>query len=287
MRNQDYSREIIKNPLLTKEQERELGIRTKAGDMEARKKMILANLRLVFSIMNDYTRQNSSDFEDVVQGGIEGLITAVDKFDPDRGVPFSSYAANWIKKEGLKYLIRRNGTIKKDPKNIAIMNKIKRFYSIYYTQYGKEPSYKEILEKLFEKNFPRSQDLENLEEEIKSLILDEKILNVVSLDSQISKNEKSLTTIDKIFYEDKFGKQIEEESEAEEILKHIDDIAPLERVILYLHFYEENTFEEIGRKLGGLTKGAIAKKYYRALRILRNSIKDNKIFQERYQKYKK
>lgn len=98
--------ESIKNlPVLTAEEEKELGKRVAKGDMEAREEFIKGNLRLVVSIavkirdtLGDYIKSSIS-LDDLIQYGNIGLITAVDKFDYTQGNKFSTYATWWIKRE--------------------------------------------------------------------------------------------------------------------------------------------------------------------------------------------
>ena len=91
-----YFKEMRKMPLLTYEQERELAKRVAEGDVEARSKMIEANLRLVVSIAKRYVA-GGLPFSDLIEEGNLGLIRAVEKFDYKRGFRFSTYANWWIK----------------------------------------------------------------------------------------------------------------------------------------------------------------------------------------------
>src|SRR5438105_13474900 len=82
--------------LLTPEEEVSLARRVHNGDVEARQRMVEANLRLVISIAKRY-RCRGLSFEDLVQEGIIGLIAAIVRFDPDKGSRFSTYATPWIR----------------------------------------------------------------------------------------------------------------------------------------------------------------------------------------------
>ena len=92
----NYLIEIGRYPLLTKEQELELAYAYRDGDMAAREKLINSNLRLVISIAKNYQNQHLSIMDLVGEGNI-GLITAVEKFNPDLGYRFSTCATPWIK----------------------------------------------------------------------------------------------------------------------------------------------------------------------------------------------
>ena len=104
-----YFVEIGRHPLLTRDEERELALRVhEHGDPEAAQTLVLSNLRLVVKIARDYQRVWTS-LLDLIQEGNIGLLQAVKRFDPQRGVKLSSYAAYWIRAYILKYLIDLRG----------------------------------------------------------------------------------------------------------------------------------------------------------------------------------
>lgn len=94
--NSQFSEIIKSNPLLTRQQEFELSMKAKDGDLKARQKLIESNYRLVISIAKKYHRSNV-DFDDLLQESSTGLLKAVDRFDPELGHKFSTYACWWIK----------------------------------------------------------------------------------------------------------------------------------------------------------------------------------------------
>ena len=103
---QVYLHEIKQYKLLTREEESELAIRVKEyQDEEAAYKLVTANLRLVVKIAMDFHRHWSRNLLDLIQEGNVGLINAVHKFDPYRGVKFSYYASFWIKAYILKFIM--------------------------------------------------------------------------------------------------------------------------------------------------------------------------------------
>lgn len=91
-----YLSEAGEVPLLTREEECALARRVKAGDLHAREKLIRANLRLVISVAKKY-RFRGLPFADLIQEGNEGLIKAVERFEPERGFRFSTCGTWWIK----------------------------------------------------------------------------------------------------------------------------------------------------------------------------------------------
>ena len=91
-----HLREIGKIPLLSADEEVDLAYRIKQGDKRAKDKMAEANMRLVVSIAKRYSGRGL-DFLDLIQEGHTGLLRAVEKFDPDKGFKFSTYATWWIR----------------------------------------------------------------------------------------------------------------------------------------------------------------------------------------------
>ena len=102
---QRYLLEIRKYKLLTREEERELAIRAKKGDKEAAYKLVTSNLRLVVKIALEYHRYWTRSLLDLIQEGNIGLLQAVKKFDPYKGIKFSYYASFWIRAYILKYIM--------------------------------------------------------------------------------------------------------------------------------------------------------------------------------------
>jgi RNA polymerase nonessential primary-like sigma factor len=93
---QCYLREIRRAPLLTAEEEHETALRARAGDFEARQRMIERNLRLVVSIAKHYTGRGLP-MTDLIEEGNLGLMHAINKFEAERGFRFSTYASWWIR----------------------------------------------------------------------------------------------------------------------------------------------------------------------------------------------
>src|SRR5438874_863680 len=92
----DYLRDMGRYPLLSPDEEREAAVAAKAGDQEARDRLITGNLRLVISIAKRYAHLGRP-LADLIQEGNVGLITAAEKFDPSMNTRFSTYATYWIK----------------------------------------------------------------------------------------------------------------------------------------------------------------------------------------------
>ena len=106
-----YLREIARIPLLSRDEEAELGRRVRAGNEAAKQQLIEANLRLVVQIARRY-RNRGLPLPDLIEEGNLGLIRAVEKFDPDRGTRFATYATWWIRQAVVRALANQARTIR-------------------------------------------------------------------------------------------------------------------------------------------------------------------------------
>ena len=141
--NETYVNKIKKTKRLTKDEEISLSRRAKKGDKLARRILIESNYKLVISIAKKYHRRTTS-FEDLVQESNIGLMKAVDKFDPELGYKFSTYAYPWIREAALRF-INENQTNIKVPVHSRMFNQqIKLAIKKYENENGKTPSIKEL-----------------------------------------------------------------------------------------------------------------------------------------------
>lgn len=113
-----YLREIGKIPLLSPEEEFNLAQRILLGDKKAKDKMVESNMRLVVSIAKRYGGRGL-DFLDLIQEGNTGLLRAVEKFDPDKGFKFSTYATWWIRQAITRAIADQARTIRIDRKSVV------------------------------------------------------------------------------------------------------------------------------------------------------------------------
>ena len=120
-----YLREIGKIPLLTQEEELELAKKAAKGNKKAKDKMVEANMRLVVSIAKRYSGRGL-DFLDLIQEGNTGLLRAVEKFDPDKGFKFSTYATWWIRQAITRAIADQARTIRIPVHMVETINKVLR-----------------------------------------------------------------------------------------------------------------------------------------------------------------
>ncbi len=147
--NNEFSEIIKNNPLLTRKQEYALSVKAKKGDLQARQKLVESNYRLVISIAKKYHRANVS-FDDLLQESSTGLLKAVDRFDPELGHKFSTYACWWIKQAALQFINEQSGSIKVPTHSRMLYSKIRNRVKEIERQSGKKPSINQVAEDLGE-----------------------------------------------------------------------------------------------------------------------------------------
>ena len=142
-----YFGQIGRGRLLTHEEEIDLGRRTREGDKTARSKLIEKNLRLVIPIAKKY-RGMGLPFGDLIQEGNIGLMRAADKFDPEKGFRFSTYATWWIRQAVQRAVADKGRTIRVPVHMGEKIKKMARTYNELSAQLQREPTDEEVAERL-------------------------------------------------------------------------------------------------------------------------------------------
>lgn len=235
-----YLQEISKYDLLTREEEHELAVKSKKGDEAALNKLIRSNLRYVVSVANRYKGFGLS-LEDLINEGNIGLIHAIRRFDPDRGVKLITYAVWWIRQSIMHAIADHTGTVRLPIKQAGLMHKIRVAYQNLRQELGHEATPEEISEYLNIK----LEDIENVMRVYRSYL---------SLDAPISKDDET-SYMDMLEEKDAITAEenLFQHSLEEEIEYLLEDLEPREREIIRLRFGfdgEPMTLEEIGQKIG-------------------------------------
>lgn len=142
-----YMKDIGSLPLITVEEEKLLARRIQQGDEKAREKMIQSNLRLVVKIAQDYSNYGLPLIDLISEGNI-GLMKGVERFDPERGVKFSTYAAWWIKQGIKRALANQSKTIRLPVHLVDKLSRMRRISAQLTEELGREPNDEELADEL-------------------------------------------------------------------------------------------------------------------------------------------
>jgi len=162
-----YLAEIGRFPLLPHPELLELAARSRAGDGLARRRVILSNLRLVVHIARSY-RNRGLDLHDLIAEGNLGLIQAVDRFEPERGLRFSTYAAIWIRQSILRGIAEQGRAVRIPVQMFQQVNRFVRIERLLRVRLAREPGLSEIAGEL-NISLLRTQRLAGLVAGIRSL----------------------------------------------------------------------------------------------------------------------
>jgi RNA polymerase primary sigma factor len=236
-----YLRSIGRVDLLTADQEVYLAKRIERGDMEAKQRMIEANLRLVVSIAKAYLGRGLS-FLDLIQEGSLGLIRAVEKFDYRRGYKFSTYATWWIRQAVTRAIADKARTIRIPVHMVEKLNKVVHVERQLVQDFGREPIPEEI-----------AAELQWTAREVKDILRISQL--PVSLEKPIGEEEDSELGD---FVEDETAESpfelASDNLRRENVRRALDALPPREREVIEMRYglrgHKARTLEEVGRAFG-------------------------------------
>jgi RNA polymerase primary sigma factor len=255
-----YLREIGKIPLLKADEELALAQRVVAGDKDAKDQMAEANMRLVVSIAKRYVGRGL-DLLDLIQEGNTGLLRAVEKFDPDKGFKFSTYATWWIRQAITRAIADQARTIRIPVHMVETINKLLRTQRRLTQELNREPTNDEIAKEM-------EIDVEKVEHIMKIK------QDISSLDASVRDDEEDSVLGD--FIEDEDTVSPEESATGQLLKEHVKDmlgaLTEREQKILKLRFGLEDgkshTLEEVGQEFN-VTRERIRQIEAKALAKLR------------------
>lgn len=141
----EYLRDINRYPMVTEEEEAELAVRIREGDLSARQELVQANLRFVVSVAKQY-QGRGLELSDLINEGNIGLMKAAERFDPTRGFKFISYGVWWIRQSILQGLAEQGRMVRLPMNQQGVINQIYRTREAFFQNNGREPSDSELAE---------------------------------------------------------------------------------------------------------------------------------------------
>jgi len=235
-----YLKDISHVKMLTPEEEKEVAFKAKAGDKRARDQLIASNTRFVVSVAKQYQGQGL-DLEDLIAEGNAGLVRAADKFEPERGYKFISYAVWWIRQSIMQALSDKSRTIRLPVSHLQVYNKIRKAIAEFMNENEREPSLAELEELT---GIPESKIITIINANNK----------MVSVDSPL-KEEDDSTFVDIIPNQNipKTDANIIKESKDKEMREILKELSPRSHDIIRMYFGIECsplTLEQIGDRFG-------------------------------------
>lgn len=242
---QNYFKQIQKIPVLTAEEEKELAIKAHAGDLEAKNKMWLSNLKLVVKIVNNYCNTHPDavvEASDLIQEGNKILSDVIDNFDPDLGFKFSTYASRSIIHTISRTINDKGRTIRLSANVVKDISIMKETISRLQQELMREPSIPEIAEAMGK-----------TAEQVGELIKEDKYIE--SLDREIGEDDDSAPIGEMVADEkadpDKMAKQREDKETLYTLVRTLSE----REQYVFIRRHElfgcpKYTLEELGRDLG-------------------------------------
>ena len=267
-----HLREIGKIPLLTADEELALAQRVVKGEKKAKDKMAEANMRLVVSIAKRYSGRGL-DFLDLIQEGHTGLLRAVEKFDPDKGFKFSTYATWWIRQAITRAIADQARTIRIPVHMVETINKLLRTQRRMTQELNREPSIEEL-----------AKELEMEPEKVEYVMKIKQ--DISSLDAGVGRDGEDEDSVLGDFIEDE-DSTTPEESASSQLLKEqvqsvLSTLSEREQKIIKMRFGLEggksHTLEEVGQEFA-VTRERIRQIEAKALAKLRKHKDAKKLYE--------
>ncbi len=260
-----YLQDVERYPLISDpEEEKDLARRARAGDKEAAERLVTANLRFVISYVKKYQGRGLG-LAELVCIGNEGLLKAVKKFDPDKGVKFISYAVWWIRQTVLQALAEQTRSVRIPLNQNSNLVRLARATTALNQQLGRTPTDDEL-----------AREMREPVETVRTL---RRVAAAeLSLDAPLDRGDRDSASFGERFAGSD-AEDIEEDMEARVRRNYLESmfdayLTERERKILYLYYGlddgEERTLEDIG-KLLGVTRERIRQIRNRAFEKLRDS----------------
>ena len=255
-----YLKEIGQVPLLSAEEEQTLARAARAGDADARRRLSEANLRLVVSVAKRYAGRGLP-FLDLIQEGNLGLMKAAEKFEPDRGFKFSTYATWWIRQSITRAIADQGRTIRIPVHLVEHINRVRKTAGELLRKNGREPTAEEIAVRL-EMEPDRVRELLQLAQE------------PVSLETPVGEEEDA--HLEDFIQDEEAGIPVDEAGRQllrRKLMSVLKSLTPREERVITLRFGLDDgrprTLEELGKEFN-VTRERIRQIEAKALRKLRH-----------------